>query len=87
MKRAYKIFNERKYDAILMAAGCRGAYHITELAGARMIMSVAPKIAKLLLDVKSFEERIDVPVPQDVIDRLEHHARIPQGIRTRRNVS
>ncbi|MGI6141917.1 MAG: transaldolase family protein [Caldicoprobacterales bacterium] len=71
MKRAYKIFNERKYDAILMAAGCRGAYHITELAGARMIMSVAPKIAKLLLDVKEpFEERIDVPVPQDVIDRL-----------------
>ncbi len=71
IKRAYKIFNERKYDAILMPAGCRGAYHITELAGARMIMSIAPKIAKMLLEVKEpFEERIDIPVAQDVIDRL-----------------
>ena len=71
IKRAYKIFNEKKYEAILMPAGCRGAHHITELAGARMIMSIAPKIAKLLLDKEGpFEERIDVPVPQDIIDRL-----------------
>lgn len=71
MKRAYQIFNDKKYEAILMPAGCRGASHITELAGARMIMSISPKIATLLLQEKCpFEERINIPVAQDVIDRL-----------------
>lgn len=70
IKKAYRIFNERGYDTYLMPAGCRGANHITELAGAKMIMSIAPKIAKMLQDVDVFEERIDVPVAQEVIDRL-----------------
>jgi len=69
-KKAYKIFNERGYDSYILPAGCRGANHITELAGAKMIMSIAPKIASLLMDVNCFEERIDTPVGQDVIDRL-----------------
>lgn len=70
IKRAYKVFNERGYNTFLMPAGCRGGYHITELAGAKMIMSIAPKIAKQLLNVDKFEERIDIPVSKDVIDRL-----------------
>ncbi len=71
IKRAYAIFQERGYDAFLMPAGCRGAYHIKDLAGANMIMSIAPKIADLLADEKGpFKVRIDEPVPQDVIDRL-----------------
>lgn len=71
IKRAYQIFNERGYEAYLMPAGCRGAYAVTELAGARMIMSIAPKIAVLLAKEEGpFEERIHVPVAQDVIDRL-----------------
>lgn len=70
IKRAYEIFNERGYDAFLMPAGCRGPYHITELAGANMIMSIAPKIASMLEQVGSFEERINVPVEPAVIDRL-----------------
>ena len=70
IKRAYQIFNERNYDTFLMPAGCRGAYHITELAGARMLMSIAPKIAEQLEGVDRFEERIDVPVDPAVIDRL-----------------
>lgn len=69
-KRAYGIFCERGYETYLMPAGCRGANHITELAGARMIMSVAPKIAKLLAPVETFEERINVPVAEDVLSRL-----------------
>lgn len=70
IKRAYQIFNERSYDAFLMPAGCRGANHIVDLAGANMIMSIAPKIAKMLVDVDVFEERIDVPVDSQIIDRL-----------------
>ena len=70
-KRAYKIFKERKYESYIMPAGCRGAYHITALAGANMIMSIAPKIASMLGEVEGpFREQIDEPVPQDVIDRL-----------------
>lgn len=70
IKRTYRIFNERGYDAFLMPAGCRGANHIVDLAGANMIMSIAPKIAALLQNVDVFEERIDVPVDSAIIDRL-----------------
>lgn len=70
MKRAYQIFEERKYDAVLMPAGCRGGHHISDLAGAKMIMSIAPKISEMLEGVTEFEERIDRPVDADIIDRL-----------------
>lgn len=70
IKRVYEIFNERQYDAILMPAGCRGAHHITDLAGARMIMSIAPAISEMLEGVTEFEERIDRPVEPEIIDRL-----------------
>lgn len=70
MKRAYEIFNQRGYDTFLMPAGCRGANHITELAGANMIMSISPKIAKLLQSNEKLEERIHVPIDADVIERL-----------------
>ena len=70
MKRAYSIFNEKGYDTYLMPAGCRGANHITELAGAKMIMSISPKIADLLMDVTDLIEKINNPVDQKIIDRL-----------------
>ncbi|MCD8362260.1 MAG: transaldolase family protein [Lachnospiraceae bacterium] len=73
IKRAYEIFQERGYECVLMPAGCRGGHHITELAGAKMIMSIAPKISKLLLDVKEdeFEEKIQNPVDPAKIRRLQ----------------
>lgn len=70
IKRAYRIFKERGYDTFLMPAGCRGGSHITDLAGADMIMSIAPKIAAMLANVDVLEERIDIPVAKDTIDRL-----------------
>ena len=70
MKRAYQIFQERGYSTFLMPAGCRGPQHISELSGAKMIMSVSPKIAKALASLTAFEPRIDVPVASDTIDRL-----------------
>jgi transaldolase len=70
-KRAYAIYRERGYDAILLVAALRGEYHFTELAGADLLMSIAPAFQKPFV-TKDYprEERIDAPVPEDVIERL-----------------
>lgn len=70
IKKAYKIFQERGYDTFLMPAGCRGANQVIELAGAKMIFSIAPKIVKMLPADTPCEERIQIPVDEDVIARL-----------------
>lgn len=71
MKKAYSIFNERGYKTVLMAAAARGTYHVTELAGARMILSVAPQIENLLLKENPGRlEKIENPVTEDVIGKL-----------------
>ena len=33
-KRAYAIYQERAYEAVLLVAALRGPYHLTEMAGA-----------------------------------------------------
>lgn len=70
-KRAYDIYNERGYEAKLLVAALRGTYHLTELAGADLIMSMAPPWQEAFVS-KDFprEERISHPVPAMVIDRL-----------------
>jgi transaldolase len=70
-KRAYSIYQERGYEAVLLVAALRGTYHMTELAGADIIMSIAPPYQEMLLsDELVCEERIDRHVPKDVIERL-----------------
>lgn len=70
IKRSYSIYQARGYETILMPAGCRGANQITELAGAKMIFSIAPKIVRKLPVDTPCVERIDIPVERDVIERL-----------------
>ncbi len=71
IKRAYGIFQSKGYDTFLMPAGCRGGYHVTSLAGARMIMSIGPSIQKALeKEQKPYTQNIDHEVPKDVIERL-----------------
>lgn len=70
IKKAYKIFQERGYQTYLMPAGCRGGQQVVDLAGAKMIFSIAPKIAAMIDPNTPCVERIDVPVEEDVIDRL-----------------
>lgn len=70
IKRAYGIFNEKGCDCVLMPAGCRGGYHISELAGGKFVMSVAPAIAKSLLNETDFTEKIDRPVDPAILERL-----------------
>ena len=70
-KRAYKLFRERSYKATIMPAGMRGTYHMTELAGADMVFSTAPKIQSMLENVREpFCVGIDNPVDEDALKRL-----------------
>lgn len=70
-KRAYSIYKERGYEAVLIIAALRGAYHMTELVGAELIMSIAPPYQEILLsgDIPC-EERIQAPISTDVIESL-----------------
>ncbi len=78
-KRAYSIYKQRGYEAVLIVAALRGTYHMTELAGAEIIMSIAPPYQEMLLSEElPFEERIDRPIPGDVIERL---STLPEFVR------
>jgi transaldolase len=70
-KRAYQIYRERGYEAELLVAALRGPHHLTELAGADLIMSIAPgPQAWFVKDDHPREERIDREVPPDALERL-----------------
>ena len=69
-KRAYQIFMEKEYRTWLMPAGCFTVNSITEIAGAKMIMSVSPAMYDLLSGIRVYEERIGFPVDQAVTERL-----------------
>ena len=70
-KRAWQIYGEKKYEAKLLVAALRGTNHLTELAGADLVMSIAPPWQDVFV-TKDFprEPRIDHPISHDVIDRL-----------------
>lgn len=70
-KRAYQIYRERGYEAVLLVAALRGDYHLTELAGADLIMSIAPGPQEWFVSGdRPCEERIDTPIAPDVVARL-----------------
>jgi transaldolase len=78
-KRTVALCQERRYETNLIVAALRGTYHMTELAGADVIISIAVPYQDMLMkpDVAQ-EERIDVPVPDEVIERL---SRMPEFLR------
>lgn len=70
-KRAYGIFRERKYRSVIMPAGLRGSYHVTELAGGAFTFSIHPRVQKMILDADpAREERVELPVDKAALDRL-----------------
>jgi len=78
-KRAYGIYRQRGYEAMLLVAALRGAYHLTELAGADLVMSIAPAYQELFIsDALPREQRIDAETPAEVLRRLE---RMPEFVR------
>jgi transaldolase len=79
-KRAYSLYRQRGYEAVLLIAALRGDYHLTELAGADLVMSIHPAYQESLVtkDLPR-ERRIEFPVPQDVVDRL---STMPEFVRS-----
>ena len=79
-KRAYALFKENRYQAVLLVAALRGDYHLTQLAGADLVMSIAPPYQEIFV-LQDFprEERIHEPVPGEVIDRLRQ---MPEFVRS-----
>lgn len=78
-KRAYQIYQQKGYEAVLLVAALRGPYHFTELAGAELIMSIAPGAQRWFVDQDHpRESRIDKEVPSDVVDRLRQ---MPEFVR------
>ena len=77
---AYALFKDNGYEALMIVAALRGTYHMEELTGAKIIMSVHPRYQKMLLEpgVPRDPNRIEVPVPADVIKRLQT---IPEFVR------
>ena len=79
LKKAYRIFNERGYDAVIMPAGLRGAYHLTEMAGGKLLYTINTRVQDMILAADPpQEERISNPVPQDVLNQLR---KIPEFVR------
>ena len=78
-KRAYRIYRERGYEATLLVAALRGPYHMTELAGADLLMSIHPTPQEWFVtqDLPR-EERIDRPVDPDALHRLRQ---MPEFVR------
>ena len=78
-KRTYQIFEQRGYDAVIMPAGLRGAYHLTEMAGGKLLYTINTRVQDMILVADPpQEERISNPVPQDILDQLR---KIPEFVR------
>lgn len=62
-----------------MPAGLRGAYHLTEMAGGKLLYTINTRVQDMILAADpSQEERISNPVPQDVLNQLR---KIPEFVR------
>jgi len=71
-KRAYAIYKAEGYEAALLVAALRSAHHVTELAGAELIMSIHPKCQAMLSEPGiPRERRMDRPIAPEVVRRLQ----------------
>lgn len=78
-KRAYSIYKKEAYEAKLMVAALRGTYHMEQLAGADLIMSIFPAYQHMLLKPGIPRKmHIDEPIDSKVISKLE---KIPEFVR------
>jgi len=71
VKRAYRIFQERGYRSILLIGGMRGHYHVTELVGGRMVLTIAPAMQTAILEKNyALRRTIDEPLPEELIQEI-----------------
>jgi transaldolase len=79
-KRSSEIYRQNGYEATLLVAALRGTYHMSELVGANLVMSIAPKYQKLLLSEDlPREQRIEKEIPKAVIDKL---TKLPEFVKS-----
>jgi transaldolase len=79
-KRAYAMYKDRGYEAVLLVAALRGDYHLTELVGADLLMSIHPTPQEWFVSRQlPREERIGEPVAREVIERLRQ---MPEFVRS-----
>ncbi len=78
-KRTYSIFKERGYNCVIMPAGLRGVYHVTEMAGGNLIYTINTRVQDMILAANPPQKPgIDNPVDRAIIDSLR---RIPEFVR------
>ena len=78
-KRAYSIYKKRGYAAVLLVAALRGSYHLSELAGASLVMSIHPAYQEAFLtEDLAREPRIDSAIADVVLSRLRE---LPEFVR------
>jgi transaldolase len=71
VKQAYQVFQECGYQSRLLIGGMRGLYHVTELAGGDMVLTVAPAMqAATLREDVAFHRSIHDPISRDTIELL-----------------
>lgn len=70
-KRAYALCTERKHKAVLLIGGMRGHYHVTELVGGRMVLTIAPGMQTAILE-KGYALRTSIgePVAAELVREL-----------------
>jgi transaldolase len=78
-KRACEIYLERGYETTLLIAALRGSYHLTELAGAPLIVSMAPAAQEWFI-VRDYprEEKFANRISSDVLRQL---SRMPEFLK------
>lgn len=71
-RRAYNLFRKNNCSLKIIVAALRGTYHMSGLAGGEMIMSIHPKIQKMILSENMERDPggIGKEIPPDVIKRL-----------------
>jgi transaldolase len=71
VKRAYEIYRSRGCEVMLCIAALRGTYHLTELLGGSMVLSIHPKIQAMSREGDlPREEGIERPIADETIARL-----------------
>lgn len=74
-KRCYSIYIRRGYDQKLMAAAFRCIEHVTQLAGADLVMTIHPKIQDMIIEADrlgkiTYEPVIDKPIDEKAVKRV-----------------
>jgi transaldolase len=93
VKRAYRMFREKGYEAKLLVAALRGNYHMSGLAGGDLVMSIHPTYQKTLLEGPAERAlHIDEPIPPAIqarLDRVSEFVRAyePDGLSDKELVS